>query len=509
MLRLRLLVILVIALFSSALAQRVQLDSLVLALKTAEDDSLRVMLLNEIAFNNISINPLVAKDDVTIAYNAAKEMEFVRGQARSLAVMGGVYWGFGNYEQALLHYLDALKEYQKLDDLKGRSDCLNNIGEVYKKLGEYQNSLDYLKHALSLKEKLYGVGGSPLSNSNLGELYTLMGQYDSAEENYNIAIAGAQKLNDQRVLAYAYDGLGLIHFKQNNYSRAIKYFELAVNARLKSEDVRGLSYVYTNLGRTYMALNQLDSSEQYFRKGLKSAESASASDVKINLLKYLSEVDSLNEDYARAYYHYKKHAQLKDSVFNLEKSAQLARIQTEYETEILQKDNEAKKADVKQKNTMIIAVIMLLILTIALANAFYNQRTVQKQANKSLQSKSEQIAKQADELQTQSVKLQQMNENLESSNQNLEEKIRQRTEQLREQNKVLSDYAFFHAHELRAPVANILGLIELLKHSELPKKDADIVSHLFTSTTELDKVIRDITTKVGGNGEIGEIKPKD
>ncbi|MEQ8244563.1 tetratricopeptide repeat protein [Fulvivirga sp.] len=500
--RLKLVFVLTVALFSSAKAQRVQLDSLILTLNSTDNDSLRVMLLNEIAFNNISINPIAAKDDVLIAYNAAKEINFLKGTARSLAVMGGVYWGFGNYEQALSHYLDALKEYQKLDDLKGRSDCLNNIGEVYKKLGEYQNSLDYLKHALSLKEKLYGVGGSPLSNSNLGELYTLMGQYESAEENYKIAIEGAKKLNDQRVLAYAYDGLGLIHFKQNNYSRAITYFELAVDARLKSEDVRGLSYVYTNLGRTYMALNQLDSSKLYFKRGLKSAESASASDVKINVLKYLSEVDSLNGDYAKAYFHYKKHAQLKDSVFNLDKSAQLARIQTEYETEILQKDNEAKQADVKQRNTMIIAVIMLLILTIALANAFYQQRTVQKQANKSLQSKSEQIVRQADELQKQSVKLQQMNDNLESSNQNLEEKIRQRTEQLREQNKILSDYAFFHAHELRAPVANILGLIELLKHSELPKKDLDIVTHLYTSTTELDKVIKNITTQVSGNGDI-------
>ena len=500
--KLRLVFILTIALFSSAQAQRVQLDSLVLALKTVEDDSLRVMLLNEIAFNNISINPLVAKDDVTIAYNTAKEMEFIRGQARSLAVMGGVYWGFGNYEQSLSHYLDALKEYQKLDDLRGRSDCLNNIGEVYKKLGEYQNSLDYLKHALSLKEKLDGEGNSPLSNSNLGELYTMMGQFENAELNYKIAIEGAKRQNDMRALSYSNDGLGLLYLKQNQYAKAIPYFESAVEARMKSEDIRGLSYVYTNLGRTFMALKQLDSAEVYFRRGLQSAEKSRASDVKINVLKYLAEVDSLKGDYSKAYYHYKMHTQLKDSIFNLDKSAQLARIQTEYETEILQKDNEAKQADVKQKNTMIIAVIMLLILTIALANAFYNQRTVQKNANKALKSKSEQIASQAAELQKQSVRLQQMNDNLESSNQNLEEKIRQRTKQLREQNKVLSDYAFFHAHELRAPVANILGLIELLKHSELPKKDSDIVSHLYTSTTELDKVIRNITTKVSGNGEI-------
>ncbi|MTI41422.1 tetratricopeptide repeat protein, partial [Fulvivirga lutimaris] len=416
-------------------------------------------------------------------------------------VTGGAYWGFGDYQKSLENYLSALKEYQKLDDVIGRSICLNNIGEVYKKIGDYDNALNYLKHALSLKESVLGVGGSPLANSNLGELYTLMGQYENAENSYMAALNG--KIEEgSRIYAYVNNGLGSLYLKTSQFNKSISYFKEAIKVEQSLDDQRGIAYALFNLGSAFQGLNELDSAEYYLRKSLATSITLNADDILIDVYKNLSEVDSLNGDYPKAFYHYKKHTELKDSIFNLEKSAQLARIQTEYETEILQKDNEAKQADVKQKNTMIIAVIMLLILAIALANAFYNQRTVQKNANKALKSKSEQIESQAAVLQKQSVKLQEMNDNLENSNQNLEEKIRQRTEQLREQNKVLSDYAFFHAHELRAPVANILGLIELLKHSELPQKDLDVVAHLYTATSELDKVIRNITTKVSGNGEI-------
>jgi light-regulated signal transduction histidine kinase (bacteriophytochrome) len=45
----------------------------------------------------------------------------------------------------------------------------------------------------------------------------------------------------------------------------------------------------------------------------------------------------------------------------------------------------------------------------------------------------------------------------------LEEKVAQRTENLKQRNERLREYAFFNAHHLRGPVANILGLIYLIQ----------------------------------------------
>ncbi len=502
MLRLRILFLFVASFSPSYLiSQNIELDSLINLLEREQVDTVRVDILNEIAFKRININPRVALDDVRIANDNAVSLDYARGKARSLSVTGGVYWGLGDYQKSLEYDLQALKEYQKLNDMVGRAICLNNIGELYKKIGDYDNALNYLKHALSLKESLFGIGGSPLAYSNLGELYTLMGQYENAEKSYKAALNGKLE-NTSRTYAYVNNGLGVLYIKKEQYLSAVPYFKEAIIVEENLNDQRAKAYALLNLGIAFKALNEIDSAEFYLKSSLQTSQSINANDISISVFENLAQIDSLKQDFAKAYFHYQSYAQLKDTLFSLDKSAQLARIQTEYETEILQKDNEAKKADVKQKNTMIIAVIMLLILTLALANAFYNQRTVQKKANESLKSKNDQIAIQSAELQKQSVKLQQMNDNLENLNQNLEEKVRQRTEQLREQNKVLSDYAFFHAHELRAPVANILGLIELLKHSQPDDQDLDIIAHLYTATKELDQVIKNITTKVSVNEDI-------
>lgn len=502
-------IVFVFASLLSLNAQNFELDSLRQALQSTEVDSQRVSLLNEIAFYNISRDPIVAKDDVLIAYNKAVSLEFEKGKARSLAVMGSVYWGFGNYDNALKYYLDALKEYQNLDDTEGRSDCLNNIGEVYKKLGEYNNSLDYLKHSLALKEKLEGVGKPALSYSNLGELYTLMGSYDKAKECYNTAIKAAKKKNDIRVLAYATDGYGALLLELGEIDEAKKNFKDALESRKLLSDIRGMSYAYLNLGRAFLKSGQFDSSEFYFQSSLEYSLKSSANDVRAKVYKNMADLDSLKGDFHEAYFHLVNHDQLEDSVFNNEKSAQIARMQAEYENEILRKENEKKEVEVSQRNTLIIAFIMLSFLTLALANAFYNQRTVQKKANRELSLKNEHIEKQNLEIQTQAIKLKTLNENLEELNHNLEEGIRKRTNQLEEQNKQLQDYAFIHAHELRAPVANILGLVELIRHADLSDKDKDTVEHLYSSTAQLDKVIQEIVNKEKDKGYLNDQDPSE
>ena len=95
-----------------------------------------------------------------------------------------------------------------------------------------------------------------------------------------------------------------------------------------------------------------------------------------------------------------------------------------------------------------------------------------------------------------------LSKSLEILNHGLEEKVEIRTRLLRQQNDVLSQYAFTNAHELRAPVANILGLIHLLEKTELTEKESDVVDHLKKATDQLDEVIKDIRYKLERGEEL-------
>jgi PAS domain S-box-containing protein len=75
----------------------------------------------------------------------------------------------------------------------------------------------------------------------------------------------------------------------------------------------------------------------------------------------------------------------------------------------------------------------------------------------------EQIKKQNEELQNYNNELQKTHEEIANLNNHLENLVVQRTLKLTESYQKLNDYAFFNSHQLRAPIATILGLYELLK----------------------------------------------
>jgi PAS domain S-box-containing protein len=64
------------------------------------------------------------------------------------------------------------------------------------------------------------------------------------------------------------------------------------------------------------------------------------------------------------------------------------------------------------------------------------------------------------------------------------------------QNEKFRQIAWMQGHEMRRPVANILGLIKLLNPADIKgEENHEIIQHLANSATELDQMIRDITQR--------------
>lgn len=75
--------------------------------------------------------------------------------------------------------------------------------------------------------------------------------------------------------------------------------------------------------------------------------------------------------------------------------------------------------------------------------------------------------------------------------------LREKSDQiLEEKNKRLTEIAFLQSHQVRRPVANILGLASLFKLEDPSDKiNAEVIPRLITATMELDEIIREIVSK--------------
>jgi ligand-binding sensor domain-containing protein len=120
------------------------------------------------------------------------------------------------------------------------------------------------------------------------------------------------------------------------------------------------------------------------------------------------------------------------------------------------------------------------------------QRDEMVTLNEELRSSQEVVLTQRDALEEKIGELAEKNEEIATMNTNLERIVDERTKVLEEQNKRLSKYAFINAHKLRAPLASILGLINLFIHDAVTEQQAEMSRHLLKSANALDRVVRSI-----------------
>jgi ligand-binding sensor domain-containing protein/signal transduction histidine kinase len=132
-----------------------------------------------------------------------------------------------------------------------------------------------------------------------------------------------------------------------------------------------------------------------------------------------------------------------------------------------------------------------------------HKRTQQlKLQNDELIQSREEIAAQRDIVSAQNLELQRARATIElqnreiiKRNETLEVQVEERTRELVEYNQQLEQFAFISAHNLRAPVARILGLGHVL---ELNKSDSSdlkmIIDKIVLTTQELDRVVKDLST---------------
>jgi len=67
---------------------------------------------------------------------------------------------------------------------------------------------------------------------------------------------------------------------------------------------------------------------------------------------------------------------------------------------------------------------------------------------------------------------------------------------IQSQNEKLKDIAWIQSHVVRAPIARMIGLIDLIKNFEDGEVNkSELIEHLLNSAYELDGIVRDITSK--------------
>ncbi len=397
---------LILLLSTVCLGQETKLDSLRALLESAGKDTARVDLLNQLAEVTSNLETDKALEYATEAHDLAEELDFKNGHAKAQSLLGVTYYYRQNWDQALEYQFSALQEYEELQDRHGMAFCLQKIGVVQWMIQDYEKALEYTGKSLDLLENLEEskeLFGDALSTYAV--IYVQLEQYDKALEYLLRASELYTELELELSLAITQMGIGTVYLHKKQYEKALPF---AMQGYQTFEDKEYTYYIAASLlqlAEIQKASENYQSAMEYALKSLFISKEANDRRHMLNSNALIYQLYADLGDFKEAFQYQAQHFALKDSLFNENKSQQIAEMQTKYDTGKKDQDLVLNQASLAKQRIILIAVGVLLLLFVVLAYIMYQYYRSKQKTNSLLQQHSEKLQETNSRLENQSKEL--------------------------------------------------------------------------------------------------------
>ena len=505
-------------------------DSLQTKLKNhPQQDSLRVSLLTQLATEEMYDHPAAAGNYAFEALDISRKIKSPASIALSYRMLGNAFWAQANQSAALDNFLKGIKIADSIHNLQLQADLMGNLGMVYNDISDYDKALQYYKKSLVKQIELKNKLREGITRLNVGNANYHLKHYDSSLIYYHQALAMLVNIKNTRTITDLIKvGIGEALGDMGKYDSALWYLYRAKKSTDTTHHHRGMVHSRITIARIMIRMHHYDVANKELIECLARAKEVHLKTYIRDCYELLATVNEAQGHPAQAFTFFKLYTQYKDSINSSAITSKIASLQLEYEIQRKQmeidgltKDSLIKAEELKFKNTLLISALIGIVFIVWFLYYVIRNNKHQRKLNKDLTERNteihqqkvelaqqhdevltlnEEIRAQKEELATQNDilaeknrSIEELNRNVIEANENLEVKIALRTAAIREQNKRIEEYAFINAHKLRAPVASILGIINLLQREVTPEERALLTEYLKKSSDELDRVIRAIS----------------
>lgn len=408
--------------------------------------------LVKVAFslNNISLalKDLKRFSESISALKQAAELCYTAGDYQNEANMyqqiADQYRDFHDLNRALEYAIKAVNIYLNNNIADGLANSYNFIGSLHKDLKNIDLAEDYYMKALDIWTKAKSDYGLSSAYNNLGIVYDTKGDNQKALEYYSKSLELSKKLEDPNGISIAYNNLGYIYIKINQLDNGIAAYQKSLEISKKNNDSESYLNTCNNIAIAYLKKNDLAQSEKYVNTVVKDIKSVSDPLIVQETYKILSEINSKNGNYKKAYEYKKIELAYNDSLYNKQQTRNIIEMQTRFESEakereiqILKKDNDIKQLEFERQKffqrILIVIALLFLIIIIVVAVSF---RIINKSNNL----------------------LAQKNIELENAN----TKLKDSEKNLKELNATKDKLFSIIAHDLKNPFNALMGFSDLL-----------------------------------------------
>ncbi len=356
--------------FIKAFAQSESIPSLIKSLELSKEDTTRINILITISTNYNQTNPDSAEFYGLKAFNLATYSTSLIHKVKASIHLGRVYIRKGSYAKGLESFLLALETLDQLpEEIKLRAATLRGVGNIYFIQYKYDEALSFYEEALEYFTLVDDEQGKALVYGNFANVYYETFELSRALEYYKKQLSISNRIGSEMDLASTYLNMGMLYETMDSLSQAIDFSRNALEIAERNNALVMMTYPLKVLSTVSRRLENYPQAIEYAQQSLDLATQLDIiyemKDAHLNLADSYEGVGR----YKDAYFHYKSHKELNDSLLNEDANTRLAEMRAKYESEkkeqeiiVLETDNELQKTRIAAISSSLGLIIALFII---------------------------------------------------------------------------------------------------------------------------------------------------
>jgi len=414
--------------------------------------------LNKSAFEKKRTNISEALVDLYKAQNLAIQLGYKKGEAISYMYEAGIYQQQGFLKRAIVDSYEALEIFRSIKDTFNIAKVNQQLAASLVSDKKYDSAIAVFNKSLQVYEK-YNKNEDIINiKNNLGQIRLELYQMSAALRLFNEALELSRKIGYRYGEKKALHNLGLAEIQRSHIGKAEQYFKKSLAIDEAMNDKYGIALKKVSLIAIYLPQKRLAEAETLGLSAFSIAQSIDAFDLLDSIVSEMIELNKLSNNKEKV-------IQWQDSaleVLNKQRvkeneyaSSFIDIIKSQHDSR-METENAIMRAErVSNEQFLIITVgtFILIILAVLVIMVFINFQK-QKQFSRELRAKNVVIEAQVSELGTLNKEISQQNILLEADN--------------KTKDKLLS----IISHDLRNPLVNTKGILNLVNQGMVPEEQA-------------------------------------
>jgi DNA-binding CsgD family transcriptional regulator/Tfp pilus assembly protein PilF len=363
-----------------------KIDSLQqLIVKETALTEVRVDRLNELGYEYWIVDPGASIKYGSQALEIAKILPYEAGAAYANRIIGVGHWAQGNLDLSFRYLISARKGYRTLQDALGVANSSLNLGMAYADQRNFDLANRNYEDALQFFRQEGADSRIATTYTKIADLLTLLEKYTPAFDYLNQALVIHRQTGFLYGVAEVNQKLGQLATAQEEWDDAISYFLLAADSGKQRNDQVGLAEDYLGIGKAYFVKNNLGLAEDYLNQARKLAETFGLQRIRRDVYLAFKELETRRGNYRQALINADAYLNVRDSLFNREKSNLIANMEArrayeaqEEELVLAQKNLDilVQENKISSLTKWLLILGLLTVITIAYTLLFRKNRVI-------------------------------------------------------------------------------------------------------------------------------------